>query len=73
MFRTEMFESSKIGKSFMTPHKIYDYMKIFEIAKRERSDLSDVELTFELHEFLGRNMDHMIIMWPEDQYADKTF
>jgi len=67
------FESAIIGYAFLTPNRIYDYSKIVQIAKEKNPTLTQEELTFSLHDFLGQNLDTSIFCLVHDPYSDQTF
>jgi hypothetical protein len=67
------FESAIIGYAFLAPSRVYDYGKVLQIAKEKNPSLTQEELTFSLHDFLGQNMDMNVFCLVSDPYSDQTF
>lgn len=66
-------ESAMIGYAFLSPCKVYDYSKVVQIAKEKNPTLTDEELMFSLHDFLGQNLDTNIFCLVHDPKSEQIF
>ena len=66
-------EPAMIGYAFLSPCKVYDYSKVVQIAKEKNPTLTDEELMFSLHDFLGQNLDTNFFCLLSDPNSEQIF